>query len=171
MRASAARLVTAAALLVGAQALPKITRTGRYLYDDSGNRYARRSSVLNVRADRAPRVVFPSRVSATSSKVRRSRGRWWASAPRLTRGAAGGSTTSFIDPLSSGANCTRDLPYLKHLGVNAVRVYSVNASTNHDDCMKALRCCSSATLQSIVLTCFGSGANIYAMYGTSFRRR
>jgi hypothetical protein len=53
MRASAARLVTAAALFVGAQALPKITRTGRYLYDDSGNRYGRRSSVLNVRADGA----------------------------------------------------------------------------------------------------------------------
>jgi hypothetical protein len=108
-------------------------------------------------------------VLAISPKVRRSRGRWWASAPRLTRGAAGG--VSFIDPLSSGANCIRDLPYLKELGVNAVRVYSVNASTNHDDCMKALRYCSSATLQSIVLTWFGSGANIYTMYGTSFRRR
>jgi hypothetical protein len=46
--------------------------------------------------------------------------------------------SSFIDPLSSPANCTRDIPYLERLGVNAVRVYSVNASLNHDECMQML---------------------------------
>lgn len=46
--------------------------------------------------------------------------------------------SSYIDPLSSGANCTRDVPFLQQLGVNAVRVYSVNSSLNHDDCMAAL---------------------------------
>lgn len=43
---------------------------------------------------------------------------------------------SYIDPLSSKDNCTRDLPHLQELGVNAVRVYSVDPSKNHDDCMK-----------------------------------
>lgn len=46
--------------------------------------------------------------------------------------------SSFIDPLSEPANCTRDIPYLQQLGVNAIRVYSVNASLNHDECMQAL---------------------------------
>jgi 1,3-beta-glucanosyltransferase GAS1 len=57
--------------------------------------------------------------------------------------------TSFIDPLANGAACQRDLPYLKQLGVNTIRVYSVDASKNHDTCMQAF-----------------SGAGIYAMYVT-----
>lgn len=44
--------------------------------------------------------------------------------------------SSYIDPLSSSANCTRDLPELQSLGVNALRVYSVNPDNNHDECMK-----------------------------------
>jgi hypothetical protein len=55
--------------------------------------------------------------------------------------------STFVDPLANGTACQRDLPYLKELGVNAVRVYSANASLNHDTCMQAL-----------------SGANIYVMY-------
>lgn len=47
--------------------------------------------------------------------------------------------TDFVDPLSNSTGCARDLPYLKQLGVNTIRVYSVNSSENHDDCMKALR--------------------------------
>jgi hypothetical protein len=42
-----------------------------------------------------------------------------------------------VDPLSSGTNCTRDLPFLEQLGVNAVRVYSVDPNANHDECMAA----------------------------------
>lgn len=46
--------------------------------------------------------------------------------------------SSYIDPLSSPQNCTRDIPYLRQLGVNAVRVYSVHPNENHDACMAAL---------------------------------
>jgi hypothetical protein len=62
--------------------------------------------------------------------------------------------SSFIDPLADDAACQRDLPLLQQLGVNTVRVYrydsplepsrrlylacSVNASLDHDNCVKAL---------------------------------
>lgn len=55
--------------------------------------------------------------------------------------------STFTDPLANATACQRDLPYLKELGVNTIRVYSVNASLNHDSCMQAL-----------------SGAGIYVMY-------
>jgi len=44
--------------------------------------------------------------------------------------------STFIDPLSNGTACARDLPYLQQLGVNTIRAYSVNSSLNHDSCMQ-----------------------------------
>lgn len=55
--------------------------------------------------------------------------------------------STFIDPLTDSAACARDLPFLQQLGVNAIRIYSVNSSLNHDDCMNAF-----------------SKAGIYTMY-------
>ncbi len=46
--------------------------------------------------------------------------------------------STFIDPLTDSAACKRDIPFLQKLGVNAIRVYSVDSSKNHDDCMSAL---------------------------------
>ncbi|EIW66984.1 1,3-beta-glucanosyltransferase [Tremella mesenterica] len=93
-------------------ALPQITRQGKYLFDPSGNRFFIKGVAYQ-----------PQGTLATDS---------------ASNEANGGfpEPSSFIDPLSSAQNCTRDLPYLKQLGVNAVRVYSVNSSLNHDDCMK-----------------------------------
>ncbi|KAK3845243.1 MAG: Glucanosyltransferase-domain-containing protein [Linnemannia gamsii] len=44
----------------------------------------------------------------------------------------------FTDPLSKPADCKRDFPLMKDLGLNTVRVYQVDPSLNHDECMKAL---------------------------------
>ncbi|KAJ1899299.1 1 3-beta-glucanosyltransferase gel4 [Coemansia sp. IMI 209127] len=48
------------------------------------------------------------------------------------------STSSYRDPLANSAICTRDLPYLKDLGVNAIRVYQTEPYGDHDDCMSML---------------------------------
>lgn len=48
-----------------------------------------------------------------------------------------GEPSTFIDPLAQDSACARDLPFLQALGVNVLRVYSVNSSLNHDACMNA----------------------------------
>lgn len=48
----------------------------------------------------------------------------------------GGSTTT--DPLSDYATCSRDIPYFQELGLNAIRVYTIDNSASHDECMAAL---------------------------------
>ncbi|KAJ2725471.1 hypothetical protein GGI07_001227 [Coemansia sp. Benny D115] len=45
------------------------------------------------------------------------------------------STSQVRDPLADKSICTRDLPFLKDLGVNAIRVYQTEPFGNHDDCM------------------------------------
>ena len=57
---------------------------------------------------------------------------------------------TFIDPLADTSGCARDVPYLQQLGVNVVRVYSVDNTQNHDSCMSAL-----------------DKAGIYTMYASS----
>lgn len=42
------------------------------------------------------------------------------------------------DPLADASTCKPDIELMKELGVNTVRVYSVDNSKNHDECMKAL---------------------------------
>ncbi|KAF3931923.1 hypothetical protein ABW20_dc0100811 [Dactylellina cionopaga] len=42
------------------------------------------------------------------------------------------------DPLADTNVCGRDIPALKDLGVNAIRVYIVDSAANHDECMKML---------------------------------
>ncbi|GAM82158.1 hypothetical protein ANO11243_001370 [Dothideomycetidae sp. 11243] len=56
--------------------------------------------------------------------------------PGGSSGAAGSSGVS--DPLADSAACERDIPYFKMLGINTIRVYTVDNSANHDDCMNAL---------------------------------
>jgi hypothetical protein len=45
--------------------------------------------------------------------------------------------SKFIDPLAEPKICLRDLPYLVELGVNTVRVYSIDTNKDHGECFDA----------------------------------
>ncbi|CAE6424031.1 unnamed protein product [Rhizoctonia solani] len=104
----------AACALPLVSALPKIHAKGKYLYDESGNRFYIKGVAYQEAGELGPETE--------------------------ANAANGGypEPTTYIDPLALPTSCARDLPYLKQLGVNAVRVYSVNSQLNHDECMAAL---------------------------------
>ena len=43
-----------------------------------------------------------------------------------------------VDPIADATSCQRDIAEFKKLGINTIRVYSVDNSVNHDTCMNAL---------------------------------
>jgi hypothetical protein len=49
-----------------------------------------------------------------------------------------GGSSANIDPLADPSICSRDIPLFRELGVNTIRVYSVENNVNHDDCMGQL---------------------------------
>lgn len=49
-----------------------------------------------------------------------------------------GGSSQTTDPLADYDTCSRDIPYFKKLGLNTIRVYTVDNSKNHDQCMNAL---------------------------------
>jgi len=49
-----------------------------------------------------------------------------------------GGSSQLADPIADEAGCTRDISYFQQLGLNAIRVYTVDNSANHDACMNAL---------------------------------
>lgn len=56
--------------------------------------------------------------------------------PGGSSGTAGSDGAS--DPLADPSVCKRDIPYFQKLGLNTIRVYTVDNSANHDECMSAL---------------------------------
>ena len=42
------------------------------------------------------------------------------------------------DPIANPSTCKRDVAEFKKLGINTVRVYSVDSTADHDECMSAL---------------------------------
>lgn len=54
----------------------------------------------------------------------------------LTSSSGGSSANE--DPIADLAVCSRDVEKFKELGVNTIRIYSVDNSRNHDECMKLL---------------------------------
>ncbi|RDW62596.1 1,3-beta-glucanosyltransferase-2 [Coleophoma crateriformis] len=49
-----------------------------------------------------------------------------------------GGSSNLVDPLADSSICTRDIKYFSQLGINTVRVYTVDNTANHDACMTAL---------------------------------
>lgn len=49
-----------------------------------------------------------------------------------------GGTSQLVDPIADAKSCKRDIAKFKELGANTVRIYTVDNSKNHDECMDAL---------------------------------
>ncbi|CAI1599016.1 1,3-beta-glucanosyltransferase [Saccharomyces pastorianus] len=52
--------------------------------------------------------------------------------------ANGAFETKYIDALADPELCLRDIPYLKRLGVNTLRIYAIDPTKSHEKCMEAL---------------------------------
>lgn len=50
----------------------------------------------------------------------------------------GTSNNRYTDPLTDKLSCQRDIPFLKELDTNVIRVYAIDTSLNHDDCFELL---------------------------------
>jgi hypothetical protein len=50
----------------------------------------------------------------------------------------GGGTGAVSDPIADATSCKRDIVYFKKLGINTIRVYAVDNTADHDECMNAL---------------------------------
>lgn len=49
-----------------------------------------------------------------------------------------GGSSNLTDPLGDADTCKRDIAYFKDLGLNTIRVYSVDNTLDHTECMEAL---------------------------------
>ncbi|KAF7915291.1 uncharacterized protein EAE98_011157 [Botrytis deweyae] len=47
----------------------------------------------------------------------------------------GGGTGTTSDPIANATACKRDVEYFKELGINTIRVYAVDNTADHDECM------------------------------------
>lgn len=120
-------LVAATALATIAGALPQVTRKGRYLYTPDGSRFYIKGVAYQPQGQAANDTNDPFLEPST-----------------------------FIDPLADSAGCARDVPYLKQLDVNVIRVYSVDNTQNHDSCMSALEAAGIYTMIDLSLPVNGS---------------
>jgi len=123
-------LVSAVAtFLVGSvRAVPKVSRVGRYLYNADGSRFYIKGIAYQEQGPFTNNLTYRRCLMFPPLAL----GTVVASADNPF-----GEPSSFIDPLAQGDACARDIPFLAALGVNSIRVYSVNSSLNHDACMNA----------------------------------
>ncbi|TFK21136.1 1,3-beta-glucanosyltransferase [Coprinopsis marcescibilis] len=100
-------LTALCALAVQVQAISKVTRTGRYLYQEDGTRFYIKGIGYQMQGER-----------------------------HESEDNHFGEPGTFIDPLADAAACRRDLEHLRAASINTLRVYSVDSSLNHDECMR-----------------------------------
>ncbi|PYI09291.1 putative 1,3-beta-glucanosyltransferase [Aspergillus sclerotiicarbonarius CBS 121057] len=50
----------------------------------------------------------------------------------------GNSSSSYTDPLADATLCKRDIPILQEINTNVIRVYAVDPTKNHTECMNML---------------------------------
>jgi hypothetical protein len=134
-----AAIAAAVALLATrVAAIPKVARTGRYLYQDDGSRFYIRGVAYQEQGE----VVFSD-------------------------DNAFGEPHTYIDPLAIPESCTRDAAQFKAANVNAVRVYSVDSTLNHDACMKTFSDAGIYTIIDLALPLNGSIARDSPSWSTN----
>jgi len=138
MYLSLRNLLLLAATWVHVLAIQKVTRQGQYLYTSNQTRFYIKGVAYQEQGDVVP--------SASNSFE---------------------EPSTFTDPLALGSACKRDLPYLQQLGVNTVRVYSVNASLNHDDCMTTFSNAGIYTIIDLSLPLNGSMDRLSPAWSTN----
>ncbi|KAF8758999.1 1,3-beta-glucanosyltransferase [Rhizoctonia solani] len=116
-----------AALANSALALPKITRVGRYLFNPDGSRFY----IKGIAYQEQGRLAVTDDPNAFPEP------------------------DNFVDPLLCQMPASA-MFLISNLTVNAIRVYSVNASLNHDDCMAALDAAGIYTMIDLSLPVNGS---------------
>ena len=121
-----------ALLATSVQAISKVSRAGRYLYSDDGSRFYIKGVAYQ---EQGMFYAFspPLPLLGTFQLTR-----IFSGAVVADENSPFSEPSTFIDPLANSTACARDLPFLQQLNVNTIRVYSVNSSLNHDDCMNAL---------------------------------
>ncbi|KAF8172913.1 glycoside hydrolase family 72 protein [Mycena galopus ATCC 62051] len=112
MKKTCARFLAALSLFgfgAAAAGIQKVTRSGRYLYTADGNRFYVKGIAYQTQG-----LI----ISGPDNPL--------------------DQPSTFVDQLADSAGCTRDLPFLQNLSVNAIRAYSVDSTLNHDSCMSTL---------------------------------
>jgi len=49
------------------------------------------------------------------------------------------ASTNYVDPLTDPAGCARDIPLLQQLNTNTIRVYAIDTTQDHSQCMQMLQ--------------------------------
>ncbi|TFK21135.1 1,3-beta-glucanosyltransferase [Coprinopsis marcescibilis] len=78
-----------------------------------------------------------------------------------------GEPGTFIDPLADAEECRRDLPILRAASINTLRVYSVNSSLNHDECMQAFSNANIYIILDLSLPIVGSIDRTFPSWSTN----
>lgn len=76
-------------------------------------------------------------------------------------GSSGYTADSDSDVLTDGWVCARDATALQNLGVNTIRIYTVNPDLNHDDCMSIFNAAGIYVILDVNSPLVGESLNRY----------